>query len=111
MVEQHSGFDSIGMIAFKDAITFGNDDLTPSVAGGNVFKCATTHTAAKSLTMFDDGTNGQVIIIIGANPTNKTTITDGGNLLINGDWVEESEATLTLVFDGTNWYEIARRHS
>lgn len=111
MPNDHSGFQSLGVIINKAPITLGNDDLTPSVSGGNIFKCATAHTAAKDISMFDDGVSGQVIIIIGANPTYKSTIKDQGNLLINGDWLEESEATLTLVFDGTNWYEIARRHS
>lgn len=103
MVEQHSGF------AYYRIITFGNDDLTPSVIGGNVFKTATAHGAARNITMFDDGVAGQVIYIISSNPANATTIVDGGNLLINGDWTDGAEKTLVLVFDGTNWYEICRR--
>lgn len=102
MVEIHSGF------AYQRIITFGNDDLTPSVIGGNVFKTATTHGAARNITMFNDGVAGQVIYIISSNPANATTIVDGGNLLLTANWVDGADKTLTLIFDGTNWYEIAR---
>jgi len=106
---KHSSFKLLGSAIYKDIATFGNDDTTPSVSGGNVFKTATGHTAATNVTMFDDGVNGQVIIIISSNPTNATTIVDGGNLLINANWVDGAEKILVLVFDGTNWYELCRR--
>lgn len=102
MVEQHSGF------AYQRIITFDNDDLTPSVAGGNVFKTATGHGAARNITMFNDGVAGQVIYIISSNPANATTIVDGGNLLLTANWVDGADKTLTLIFDGVNWYEITR---
>lgn len=89
--------------------TFDDDDLTPSVAGRHKFKTATGHGAGRNITMFDDGYDGQEIEIISSNPANATTIVDGGNLLINGNWVDGAEKTLKLLFDGTNWYEIARR--
>lgn len=88
--------------------TFDDDDLTPSVSGGNVFKTATGHGAARDITMFDDGVEGQVIYIISSNPANASTIKDGGDLLIAGDWVDGAEKTLVLVFDGADWYELAR---
>ena len=109
MAQKHSGFKLLGPAICKDIATFSNDDTTPSVSGGNVFKTATGHSAATNITMFDDGINGQVIIIISSNPVNATTIVDGGNLLINGNWVDGAERVLALVFDGTNWYEIYRR--
>jgi len=102
MVEQHSGF------AYYRIITFDNDDLTPSVAGGCVFKTATGHGAGRNITMFDDGVAGQVIYIISSNPANATTIVDGGDLLISGNWVDGAEKTLVLIFDGADWFEICR---
>ena len=102
MVNKHSGF------AYQRIITFGNDDLTPSVAGGCVFKTATAHGAARNITMFDGGVAGQVIYIISSNPANATTIVDGGDLLIGGDWIDGAEKTLVLIFDGADWYEICR---
>ncbi len=102
MVEIHSGF------AYQRIITFDDDDLTPSVAGGCVFKTATGHGAARNITMFNDGVAGQVIYIISSNPGNATTIVDGGDLLISGNWVDGAEKTLVLIFDGADWYEICR---
>ncbi|GAG15840.1 unnamed protein product, partial [marine sediment metagenome] len=43
MVEIHSGF------GYQRIITFGNDDLTPSVLLGNVFKTATAHGVARNI--------------------------------------------------------------
>lgn len=36
------------------------------------------------------------------------TVTDGSNLKLNGNFVTTADDTLTLVCDGTNWYEVAR---
>lgn len=36
------------------------------------------------------------------------TMTDGGNLNLNGNHVTEAGDTMVLVCDGTNWYELAR---
>lgn len=90
-------------------VTFGNDDVTPSVKNGNIFKTATGNGGALDVTTFDDGEIGQEIKIIASDPTNKTTVKDGSNLLINSDWLEAAEKTLSLVYDGTNWYELNRR--
>ena len=102
MVELHSGF------AYDEIFVFGDNDLTPSVAKGCVFKTATGHAAPRNITMFDNGVAGQVIYIISSNPANATTIVDGGNLLISGNWTDGADKTLTLIFDGTDWYEISR---
>ena len=36
------------------------------------------------------------------------TVTDGSNLKLAGNFVTAADATLGLVFDGTNWYETSR---
>ena len=36
------------------------------------------------------------------------TVTDGGNLKLAGNFVTALGSTITLVCDGTNWYEISR---
>lgn len=36
------------------------------------------------------------------------TFTDGSNLKLAGDFVTSADDSITLVFDGTNWYEVAR---
>lgn len=36
------------------------------------------------------------------------TVTDGGNLKLNGDFVTSADDTISLVCDGTSWFETAR---
>ncbi len=36
------------------------------------------------------------------------TFTDGSNLKLNGNFVTTADDTITLVCDGTNWFEVAR---
>ncbi len=86
----------------RDVVTL-DDTGTPSVAGANVF--ATGGTTA--ITAFDDGVNGQVVYIISAH---SVVITDGAALNLAGgiNYSITADDTLTLVFNGTNWYEIAR---
>lgn len=36
------------------------------------------------------------------------TFTDGSNLKLNGNFVTTADDTITLVYDGTNWHEVAR---
>lgn len=108
MAQKHSGFKLLGPAICKNVATFGNDDTTPSISGGNIFKTATGHAGATNVTMFNDGVQGQIIVIISSNPANATTIIDGGNLHLNGNWVDGADKTLTLIFDGTNWYELCR---
>lgn len=36
------------------------------------------------------------------------TLTDGSNLILNGNFVTTADDTITLVSDGTNWYEVSR---
>jgi hypothetical protein len=36
------------------------------------------------------------------------TVTDGGNLKLNGNFSATADSTLTLIYDGSNWYETAR---
>lgn len=36
------------------------------------------------------------------------TVTDGGNLKLAGDFVTTADDTITLVYDGTDWYETSR---
>ena len=90
--------------------TLPNDDLTPDVSLANVFRCATGHTAARTITMFDGGSSEQLLLIVGGNPTHKTTIQDGANMNLRGNWVEADTATILLFYNSftSSWNEIAR---
>lgn len=99
-------FKVAGRIRATTVTTFTANDTTPSVAAGNVFVVPGTWTAGNNITAFDDGGAGQVITIIGGD--SDCVVVDGANLKIAGNWTAAANATLTLINDGTNWYELAR---
>lgn len=101
-------FTEDGRFAHSVGPDFTADDTTPSVAGGNVFKTSSSHTAPCTITALDDGLAGQQIIIIGNDGANATTLSDAGTLKLSANWTGSSDATITLVFDGANWYETGR---
>jgi hypothetical protein len=107
-----AGADGSGWTKVRNAfvtskiVTFSANDTTPSVAGANIFKVPGTWTAANNITAFDDGTAGQTITIIGGD--SDCVVVDGAALVIAGNWTAAANATLRLVYDGTNWYEISR---
>lgn len=70
---------------------------------GNLFHVTGTTTITSILTT--GITNGTKITIIfdGA-----LTLTDGSNLRLNGDFVTTADDTITLIKDGSNWYELFR---
>jgi len=95
-----------GPLILATITTFTANDTTPTVAAGNIFKVPGTWTAGNNITTFDDGVAGQEITIIGGDAD--CTIVDGSNLKMAGNWVANADATLVLVFDGTNWFEKCR---
>jgi hypothetical protein len=94
-----------GAFAFPGATAFTAYDDTPSVSGG---VCFFTSPSATVITDFDDGVEGQMITLIGRVTAYGTTVSDNANLLLNGTWAANHNDTLTLVYDGTNWVELAR---
>lgn len=52
---------------------------------------------------------GQFLRVIGRSATNTVTLADGTGLSLNGTWVGGLDSILNLVWDGTNWTEMARR--
>lgn len=88
------------------AHTFTASDTTPSVALKSV--CKTANGSATSITTFDDGVNGQVIHV--HLDANTTLVHSTGLNLSGGDDITGTASTIvTLYYDGTNWYETARR--
>ena len=80
------------------------DDATPSVKDGHIFLTGGTTT----ITDFDDGYEGQIIIIIAEH---SITITDGTNIFLDGsaNWDMTATDTLTLICKADNkWYELSR---
>jgi len=105
---KHTGRKFTEEIVYSDWITLPDNNLTPSVAGGNCFLCATGHTAARSLTNFTGGSSGQIVILKGGNPTYKTTLVDGTYFKLNGNWTEALNSTIVLINCSGVWYELCR---
>jgi hypothetical protein len=104
----HHGFKLEGPLVYSIGANFSNNDLTPSVKLANIYQCATGHSAARTITNFDDALTGHLLIIKGANPTYKTTIQDGTYLKLTADWVEATNNMLVLIKIGTVWLELCR---
>lgn len=53
---------------------------------------------------------GFVVVVRAANVAHVVTMKDGtGNLLLNGDYaLNSTDATISLIYDGTNWRELSR---
>lgn len=70
---------------------------------GNVFHVTGT-TNITSITSTNFGAGVVVTLIFDG----VLTFTDGNNLKLAGDFVTTADDTITLVYDGTNWYEMCR---
>ena len=83
--------------------TFAEDDATPSVLSGNMFKTANVNPT--TITFLDDGVVGQTIRII-SNDAFTTVDFTGTNLYGHGgiDWVMTQTEFMDCYFDGTYWY-------
>ncbi len=94
-----------GVLNTSTVTTFGSTDATPTVGAGNVFKTADADIAISD---FDDGVTGQEIILFGQNSASTCSVTDGGNLLLSGNWTAALNASLKLVYTSTAWLELSR---
>ena len=70
---------------------------------GRVFHVTGT-TSVTSIT----STNFQSGVVITLIFDGVLTFTDGGNLVLTANFVTSADDTITLVYDGTSWFEIAR---
>lgn len=91
---------------YRNRQLFGDGDTTPSVAGGNFFACV--NTSGTSITTYDDGTNGQVVVVQGN--ANTTWVHSSGFLLAGAaNLVSGANTTLTMIYTGGEWIEVARK--
>ena len=82
---------------------FADNDLTPSVLGGELFK--TANTTLTTITDLDDMVNGDVVRIIINDAFTKVDFT-GSNLKgnVGVDWSPTTGDHMTCVYDGTSKY-------
>lgn len=84
--------------------TFADADATPSVRGSNVWISSASDDT--TITTFDDAMAGQFLFLIFT--TAHSIIAESGNIRLASSFTSSADDTMTLIFDGTNWYEIAR---
>jgi hypothetical protein len=85
---------------FKGADVASASTITPT---GNLFHVTgTTNITSVSATGIIAGTRITIIF------DGILTFTDGSNLKLAGNFVTTADDTITLVYDGSNWYEICR---
>lgn len=85
--------------------TLENNDTTPSVQHGEIFYVS--NSGATTITQLDDADAGKHVYLTGTN--SNTTLTDGTNFKLNGDWVSANQKQLHLFTpDGTTWFEVGR---
>lgn len=105
-----------GSVSVTDFLRFPNKgELT--IATGAVTVTGTHHfidtesdAATDDLTDINGGTAGDIVILRAANNSRDPTLKDGsGNLRIAGDFtLTNSQDTILLLFDGSNWIELSR---
>lgn len=98
----------IGPVKYADPITFTDQDTTPSVKNGNIFR--TANTGATVITGFDDGQIGQMITIRLGDAF--TDFTDSATLELEGNanfTTGLAGDTITfLKLTATAWIEVSR---
>jgi hypothetical protein len=99
-----------GVFRTQDITSFTDADATPDVNTATIFKTPATVAGNYNITALDNGATGQRITIIGVDPgsANRATLVDGSNLKLAGNWVGNPDASIMLVYDGTNWFETGR---
>ena len=98
-----TGLTTSGLI--PRAITYTPGDTTPSVLNASAMNIV--NSGAVSITNFDDGVNGQIIVLRFDDAN--TTITRANAALAGGaNFTSSANDTLTLRFNGSIWEEVAR---
>lgn len=89
--------------------TAAADDTTPTVWDTGILQIP-ANTGAAAITQLDDAVKGQVVTILITSATNPSSITDGGNFALVGNWAPAAvnESITLFTADGTNWVERSR---
>lgn len=107
-VPDKSGTVMLAQAATATAVTADDQAVTP---GGNTFLTFTSDDATpanRTITLSATGAvTGQVYVLIGP-ATNAIQLADSGTAALSAAWEPGANDTLTLVFDGTNFVELAR---
>jgi len=90
IIKQAKGAD---VASVAGAITLGDDGNYFDITGTNAITSITAKAAGTVVTLQFDST---------------ASLVDGSNLKLQGNFTGAAEAQITLVSDGTNWFEVSR---
>ena len=104
-MNQHSGFETLTPIAldFKKGIDIAPVFHELTIPVGNFF--VITGTSYIDEIAAASSREGRMVILKFASTAG---MADGNNLKIAGDFFSTANDTITLICDGTDWYEISR---
>lgn len=100
-------------LAAAATLTLASDIIVPTQNYNKVAVQSSTTDTCLSITA-TNVTEGFVLVLVPANTAHTITFTDtaspaAGTLSLNGDFVMTgSDASLTLIYNGTNWVELSR---
>lgn len=105
-----NGTKTVTMEGDGSTLTISSGAVTVT---GNYHKIDTESSAATDdLTDINGGVLGQILVIRSVNSGRDVAVKETGNIRLAGSFtLADTDYTLTLIFDGTNWYEISRATS
>ena len=104
---KRGGVDILEMLAgdswnYADSVIVASA-TTMTLPAGNVFHISGV-TPITTLNICDSANNGRLVNLIFDGIT---TLTDGLNLKLAGDFVTTADDAIQLICDGTNWYQVS----
>ena len=101
-------------LAAAATLTLVSDGITPTQNFNKVATEGSASTDTCTTIAVTNATPGFVLVLVPATAAHTITFTDtaspaAGTLSLNGDFVMTgSDASLTLIYNGTNWVELSR---
>ena len=104
---------------FNNGGTISTAGTEPTIASGVITITANYHTVdtegdggSDDLTTINGGTTGKLLTLQAADSSRTVVVKDGTNLKTAGDFsLDNTEDTITLIYNGTNWSEISRSNN
>lgn len=101
ILQYYNGAAWVSVFGWSKGSDVASASTITLVAASNFFVVTGTTT----ITSITAGSAGRIVCL---EFSGALTLTNGSNLKLNGDLVTASLTTVTLVSDGTNWYELSR---
>ena len=107
-----TGDAEVDGVLLLEAVAAAIDDVTPTVAGGNILVTG-VNTVPTAITDLDDPIPGATYTIICGDVANASTIADAGNFTLNGAWnpTTISDSITLYCFADNDYREVSRSYA